>query len=142
MKNSIKKIIKIKSILVYVVLFFIIFLPFVIYASQTSPPVNGQPGPCPTGQTCINNPFNGGDTLMQLIASVLNNVVMPIAAVVSVCYIIWAGFLYVTAQGKEAEITKAHENLKWSLIGVGVLLGAAGISEVIQKTISSLITPQ
>ena len=43
------------------------------------------------------------------------------------------------AQGNEKEITAAHENLKWALIGTGILLGAAGISTVVQNTVTALI---
>lgn len=113
-------------------MFFLGTLPFVARADPTV-------STCPSGQIC--NPFNGGDTLNQLIVAVLNNVIMPIAAVVSVCYIVWAGFKYVRAQGNEKAIQEAHQNLLYALIGVGILLGAAGISQVIQSTITALIKP-
>jgi hypothetical protein len=86
----------------------------------------------------IDNPLKNADDLSGLVVALLNNVVMPIAAVASVLYIIYAGFLYVQAQGKPAEIQKAHQNLLWALIGIGVLLGAAGISQVVQNTVKSL----
>jgi type IV secretory pathway VirB2 component (pilin) len=78
---------------------------------------------------------------MELVTTILNNVVMPIAAVAVVIFIIWAGFTFLQAQGKPAEIDKAKQRLLWSLIGAGVLLGAAGISAVVQSTINSLINP-
>jgi len=91
----------------------------------------------------IPNPFNCGGatpcTLMTLITSILNNVVMPVAAVAVVIWIVWAGFTFLTAQGKPAEIEKAKGRLLWSLIGAGILLGAAGISSVVQNTIGALI---
>lgn len=64
---------------------------------------------------------------------------MPIAAVGVVVWIVWAGFTFVTAQGKPAEIEKAKSRLLWSLIGAGILLGAAGIAEVVKTTIEALI---
>jgi len=97
----------------------------------------------------IDNPFNCGKigtannscTLMDLITTILNKIVMPIAAVAVVMWIIWAGFTYLMAQGKPAEIEKAHSRLLWSLVGAGILLGAAGISGVLQSTIEALIVP-
>src|SRR5258708_6088955 len=79
---------------------------------------------CPPGAIC--NPFSGGNNLMTLITTILNNIIMPIAAVAVVLWIVWAGLTYVMANGKPAEIQKAHERLLWALVGGGILLGAAG----------------
>ena len=116
----------------FVILFILITIPFFAYSQDTSPS-----GVCPPNKIC--NPFKGGDDLMSLITTLLKNVVMPIAAIASVLYIIWAGFQYVQARGNPGKITEANKNLLWVLIGVGVLLGAAGISEVVQNTIKALI---
>jgi len=88
----------------------------------------------------IDNPLNCGSscTLMGLVASILNDIVMPIAAVAVVMWIIYAGFTFITAQGKPAEIEKAKARLLWSLIGAGILLGAAAISNVVVNTVKSL----
>ena len=88
----------------------------------------------------IPNPLaSQNSSLMSLITDILNKVVMPIAAVFVTFWIIYAGFKYVIAQGKPAEIEKAHKTLLWSLIGAGILLGAAAISQVVQKTVEGLI---
>lgn len=113
----------------------IILMPIFAFAQVSG---TGNPAPCKPGVTCIGNPFSGGNTLNELIVAILNKVIMPLAAVASVGYIIWGGFQYVRAQGKPEEIKKANQNLLFALIGVGVLLGAAGISAVVQKTIESL----
>ena len=130
-----KKTNKIIKFILHTVPVFIISLSFVTMAFAQ----NSTGG----GATTIPNPFSGGDTLNQLIVAILNNVVMPLAGVASVGYIIWAGFQYVRAQGKPEKIKEANTNLLFALIGIGVLLGAAGISAVVQRTIQSLtnITP-
>ena len=87
----------------------------------------------------IKNPFTGGDSLLALITAILNNIILPIATVAAVMYVIFAGFKYVQAKGNPAEIQKAHQRLLWTLIGVGVLLGAAGISAVLQTTVNSFL---
>jgi hypothetical protein len=129
-----------KKIIIHGVIALFCVLPIVALGQvDTNQPINN---------TSINikilNPLKCGTTddkcdLFALIAVLLQNVVMPIAGVLVVLYIIWAGFKYVQAQGKPGEIAKANENLKWALIGAGVLLGAAGISAVVQNTVSQLI---
>ena len=90
----------------------------------------------------IHNPATrAGNNLMSLLITILQRVVMPVAAVVVVMWIIYAGFKYLTAQGKPKEIEEAHQRLLWSLIGAGILLGAAGIAEVVKNTINGFLTP-
>jgi hypothetical protein len=96
----------------------------------------------------IPNPFNCGDstgattgcTLLTLLTAILTGIVLPIASVAAVMYVIWAGFKYIQAKGNPAEIQKAHQNLLWALIGVGVVLGATGIAAVLQTTVQSFLT--
>jgi type IV secretory pathway VirB2 component (pilin) len=88
----------------------------------------------------IGNPFKGGNNLTDIIKSILNNIVEPLAAVYVVIMIIYSGFKYVMAQGKPAEIEKANQGLLYVLIGAGILLGSAAISTAIQGTINQLTT--
>ncbi len=88
------------------------------------------PFKCDTGTKC---------TLFDLVYAVLNNIVMPIAAVAVVVWIIWAGFSFLMAQGNPGKIDAAKQNLLWALIGAGVLLGAAGIAKVVENTVEALI---
>lgn len=120
-----------KQISINLLILSIFVIPIFVLADITGEPT--------TIGVDIKNPFRGGDTLMELITTILNNVIMPIAAVAVVIWIIWAGFTFIQAQGKPAEIDKAKQRLLWSLIGAGILLGAAGISAVVQNTINSLI---
>jgi hypothetical protein len=53
-------------------------------------------------------------------------------------YIIYAGFTFVTAQGNPGEIQKAKQRLLWALIGAAILLGAAGIAEVVKTTVNQV----
>ena len=123
-----------RSGLIGVLVFVALFVATPLFAQQITTGGSG----CPDNQIC--NPFSGGNDLNALIVTVLKNIVMPIAGVASVFFIIWAGFQYVLARGNATKIAEANKNLLYALIGVGVLLGAAGISSVVQNTISSLIT--
>ncbi len=99
-------------------------------------------GGLPAGgqQITIPNPLNCGSscTLIDFITTILNTIIMPLAGVAAVVFIIWAGFNYVLAQGNPAKLKEAHQRLLWALIGTGVLLGSAAISQVIQATVKAL----
>ncbi len=120
---------------------FVFILPTLIFAQSPTNP-GGTTGttqnPVTIGAT-IKNPFNGGNDLMTLIRTILSDIVMPIAAIAVVMWIIWAGFQFVLAQGNPGAIDKAKQNLLYSLIGGGILLGAVAISKVIQATVTALI---
>ena len=122
------------AIFIFAVLLLVVFLP--PFLVRADPGLNQNIN--------IPNPFNcggtgGSCTLLTLLTAILNNIIMPIAAVVAVMYIIFAGFKYVQARGNPAEIQKAHQRLLWTLIGVGVLLAASGISLVLQNTVQSFL---
>lgn len=116
-----------KKISIQLLLISLLIIPVFIHADTTQVSID------------IKNPFNGGNDLMSLITAILNKIVMPIAAVAVVIWIIWAGFSYVIAQGKPEAIKKAHQRLLWSLVGAGILLGAAAISAVVQSTVGALL---
>ncbi len=126
---------KIQKISIYIVSLALFVLPIVILAQNSTPP------PGPPLVINIPNPTNVGNSIMEVITALLERVVMPIAAVAAVIFIVWSGFSFLTAQGKPAEIAKAKQRLLWAMIGTGILLGAAGISAVVQRTITGLLTP-
>ncbi len=140
-----------KQILVHLLVISFFILPVVAFG-QDAPGVGNTSNESPgVGNTTIgvkiNNPFNCGTTaaddcnIMTLIKAILNNIIMPIAAVGVVIWIIWAGFTFIQAQGNPKAIEEAKQRLLWSLIGAGILLGAAGISAVVENTVKSVINP-
>ena len=121
--------ITLKKFSTYLVIVLVLTLPILTYAAVTNAPLVTANIPSPTGDT----------DLMSLITKILNGVLMPIAAVFVTVWIIYAGFKYVVAQGNPTKVSEAHKTLLWSLIGAGILLGAAGISKVVETTIKALI---
>ena len=137
----------------------ILFVTILVFPLLTSaqppgpvnPPAGGPVNPPaggPVNSTItfpISNPFKctdkGGCDLISLIKAILNNIIMPIAAVGVVLFIIYAGFSFVVAQGNEKKVTEAKQMLLWGLIGAGILLGAAGIATVVKNTVNQLIVP-
>ncbi len=127
----------IKKISINIAVLIILLTPVLLLAQVIVPP-NPTP-PTTEIDVKIENPLASATSLMGFINDILSKVIMPIAAVGIVVWIIWAGFQYLMAQGKPDAIKKANQNLMWSLIGAGILLGAAGISQVVKLTIEQLI---
>lgn len=89
----------------------------------------------------IENPFRGGDTLQELLATIINEIVFPVGGILAVLAFVWSGFMYVTARGDETKLKTAHRALLYTAVGTAVLLGALVISQVIEGTIEQLKSP-
>ena len=96
--------------------------------------------PCnPTAEVAgkLKNPLGCTSSIPELIHSVLIGALkigIPIVALA----IIYSGFLFVFARGKEEKLTEAKNALLYSVIGAAVLLGSCAIAEMIQTTITTL----
>lgn len=77
----------------------------------------------------------------ELVKAVIDKIVLPLGLSVAVIFIIYAGFLYVKAQGKPGEIANAHKALAWTLVGTAVLLGAWVLAGLVGGTIEQLKAP-
>lgn len=75
-------------------------------------------------------------SLEELLVGILN-IFIVLATPIIVLFIIYAGFLYVTAQGNAQQVQQATRALTYAIIGAVLILGAVAISEVIQATVSS-----
>ena len=97
------------------------------------------PGPRCKGSNCLPNPFKGGDSLFDLLKTVVNDILLPIGAILAVLAFIYAGFKYVTARGDSAKIKAAHNTLLYVAIGTAVLMGSWAIASVIQNTLEKIV---
>lgn len=124
------------------VLMFTTFVIFLFVGSVFAAPGTGGGTPLPPTSNypiTITNPLKGGtNSLAGFINLVLQNVVMPIGGLVAVIFIIYSGFLFVTARGNETKLATAKKAFMYAAIGTAILLGALGISIAIQNTISSI----
>ena len=89
----------------------------------------------------LDNPFKGGNSLFELLKSIMNDIVLPIGGVLAVLAFIYSGFLYVTAQGNEEQLKTAHKALLYTSIGTAILLGSWVLVNVICETIGQLGGP-
>jgi len=110
---------------------------------QTSPnPIQTNPGPIQTNpkptQTNVGIPnVIKVDSLYDLLNLILN-IVTEIGAIVAVLFILWSGFLFVTAQGNEQKLTKAKNAFFYTLIGTTILLGSSVIAKILLTTVETI----
>jgi len=83
------------------------------------------------------NPLGKDASLTKLLLDILD-VLVTFAIPIIVIFIMYAGFLYVTAQGDESKIKKAHSALTWAIVGGVIVVGAKTIFSVIQNTITNI----
>ena len=111
-----------------------------VYA-QGNPPSGGG-NPITPSTFSLQNPFNCGGvspcTLFALLRAIIDKILLPIGGVLAVLSFIYAGFLYVTAQGNETKLKTAHKALLYTSVGTAVLLGSWVIAKVIENTINQL----
>lgn len=105
---------------------FLYLLPFVVSAQMTG---------SPKGSGKLDNPLKAGD-LLSLINLLIDGL-MKVGLVAAACFIIYSGFLFVTARGKPEQISKAQANFFWTIIGTAVILGAKVIVAIITGTLKS-----
>jgi len=82
------------------------------------------------------NPIKARD-LRELVKDILD-VVVDFGAVIVVFFLVYAGFLFVKAQGDPGGIKKAKETFFWTIVGGMIVLGAFVLSEVIQNTVNQI----
>jgi len=81
----------------------------------------------------IESPISNFTTVEQVVTALLQALV-TIAIPIIVLMIIYAGFLYVTAQGNAEQVKKATTALTYAVIGGVLVVGAVAITEIIELT--------
>lgn len=84
----------------------------------------------------IQNPLNACSIteLFRILLSILLIFAVPII----VFFIVYAGFLYVTARGNAETIGRAHKALLYAIVGGLLILGANVLIDVIQGTVDAV----
>lgn len=102
-------------------------------------PTRGQQGPAVGGGTdgqTLMNPLKVGS--LEALLTLVIDAIIDIGLIILVLAIVWVGFLFVAAQGKEEKIREARGALLWTVVGGMLVLGAKVISEVIKATVNTL----
>lgn len=77
----------------------------------------------------ITNPIEA-DTFLELVEAVARAITaigIPLVAI----FLVWSGFLFVTARGNEEQLKRAKATFFWSLVGGAVVIGAWALAVAI-----------
>ncbi len=115
----------------------VLVAPYITFGQITTPPGNdGFTTPAGSeNAVTVENPLVAG-SIVELFETILD-VLLIFAVPIIVFFIIYAGFLYVTARGNESTIKQAHMALLYALIGGLLILGARVLIEVISGTVDA-----
>lgn len=102
-----------------------------LYAPITSAQAPGQSG----SSVELANPLKVG-SIEELLVEILE-IAIVIATPIVIFFIIYAGFMYVTARGNPANVEKAHKAITYALIGGVLIIGAVAIGQIIQNLVGS-----
>jgi len=82
-----------------------------------------------------NNPIA---TLLLLVLQVIIIIMTPIITL----FIIYAGFMYVTARGNVEQTQQATRTLIYAIVGGVMILGAVAASGIIENLVNAFIRPE
>lgn len=74
------------------------------------------------------------DSIEALLEAILA-IIVVLATPVIVFFIIYAGFLYVTAQGNAEQVKQATRALTYAVIGGVIILGAVAIATIVKNLV-------
>ncbi len=77
------------------------------------------------------------DTVPKFLIALVQGALVLLTPLI-VVFFVYAGFLFVTAQGNEAKLEKAKRTVFWSVIGALLIVGAIVLSAAICHTIVQL----
>jgi hypothetical protein len=87
-------------------------------------------------EIALENPLGSIDSAEEILVALLNAFIV-IATPIVVLYIIYAGFLYVTARGNAEQTKQATTAITYAIIGAVILLGAVAIAEIVANIVGA-----
>jgi hypothetical protein len=106
-----------------------------------TPPNNGSETlttPNNGNNAVLNNPLDSSISSIPAFFVAIINILMIFAIPFIVFFIIYAGFMYVTARGNAETIKKAHNALLYALIGGLLILGSRTLLTIITNTVEQI----
>ena len=126
-----------KKIILLAVFSLAIFMPaFVLVQAQTCPPGK-------TGLQCAGTILGetaGGTGLQDNLGSSIATIIKTVLALVGTIFLIltiYAGVLWMTAQGEESKVEKAKEIIKASIIGLIIIMSAYAITAFVTSKLAA-----
>ena len=108
-------------------------LPVMVFAQGVSTPSASTQ--TVTGQ--VTNPLGTINSFCGLIKAILGAAIQ-IGIPIAVLFIVFAGFKFVWARGNSEALITARQNLLWTVIGIGIFLGAWLLAMVIANTVNTI----
>lgn len=118
-------------------------LLIVIFCLALSVPAiaSAQFSPADTGLSETGDAVYGTEEAPEIGAFIGTNIILPLFSIVGVIFLVltvYAGFLWMTAGGKEAQVAKAKNILVSSIIGAVIVAAAYAITNFIFESISQV----
>jgi hypothetical protein len=101
----------------------------------------------------VSNSVSGGATSYQVqnplaassFCGLIQNLLQAALAIgipIAVLFLVYAGFKFVLAQGNPEKLREARSNFLWTIIGIGIFLGAWLLADLVVNTVNALgMTP-
>lgn len=89
-------------------------------------------------KTSVEDSIALGTASPTLVALNLINAALSLLAALCVGLLLYAGFIWVWARGKEEEITRAKDMIKGTIIGLVIVLSALGITQFVFTTVADI----
>ena len=84
---------------------------------------------------------SGAITVMKNYVTPTMHTLTAIAAIASVFFIVYGGFLYITSSGKPEKLDGAKRVLKNALIGLVIVLGASALTAILSNAMTHTVPP-
>ncbi|MBU4142538.1 hypothetical protein KJ590_00860 [Patescibacteria group bacterium] len=88
-----------------------------------------------SGSVQLPNFLGSGVTSIKALIFKIVAFLIDIAKYFAALMLVWAGFLFVTAQGDPAKLTKAKQNFLWTVAGIAVILASDAIVTYIMEVL-------
>ena len=82
--------------------------------------------------------WTNSDTLVEYVTLILD-AVLKMGGLVVVMLLVYAGFLFVIAQGNDQKLEEAKKSLTWVIVGAAIILGGWAVTEVIINTVDTVL---
>ncbi len=99
--------------------------------------VHADTSPCTNSSDCFQNPSKNL-TFDGFLSSALTAMVKIAVPIITV-FLVYSGFLFVTAQGNQAKLEIAKRNFLYSVLGALLILAAWVLANIIGSTVSQLL---
>ncbi len=120
-------------------LFFVLFAWNSNVLAQSNPVGGGNTNPVSGGNINtmkLENPLES-DSILEFLGAIFD-IIITFAIPIIVLYIMYAGFMLVTARGDTTKIATGKTALTWALVGGVLILGADLLITVIESTVDSI----